>query len=89
MVDSSQKFNKAVEQSKQLTQRPSNQELLKLYALYKQATEGDVAGERPGGGFDFKGIAKYDAWAELQGISKEEAQNNYAELVDDLKAKYS
>ena len=83
-----QKFEQAVEQSKQLTQRPANAELLKLYALYKQATEGDVSGERPGG-FDFKGIAKYDAWAELQGMTKEEARQKYVDLVDDLKSRYS
>lgn len=86
-MDNEQKFASAVEQSKQLTQRPSDQELLQLYALYKQATEGDVAGERPAG-FDFKGIAKYDAWASLKGMSKEEAQNKYIDLVDDLKGRY-
>jgi diazepam-binding inhibitor (GABA receptor modulating acyl-CoA-binding protein) len=88
MVDIGQKFNDAVEQSKQLTQRPSDQELLQLYALYKQGTEGNVTGERPGG-FDFKGIAKYNAWADLHGMSKEDAQDKYVGLVDDLKARYS
>lgn len=87
-MNNKQIFDNAVEQSKKLTQRPSNQELLQLYALYKQATEGDVAGEKPGG-FDFKGIAKYDAWAGLQGMSTEEAQNKYIDLVDDLKGRYS
>lgn len=54
-----------------------------LYALYKQATEGDVSGERPGG-FDFKAIAKYDAWAEIKGKSKEDAMKEYVSLVDRL-----
>ncbi len=54
-----------------------------LYALYKQATEGDVSGERPGG-FDFKAIAKYDSWAEIKGKSKEDAMKEYVSLVDRL-----
>ena len=54
-----------------------------LYALYKQATEGDVSGERPGG-FDFKAIAKYDAWAEIKGKSKEDAMKEYVSLVNRL-----
>jgi diazepam-binding inhibitor (GABA receptor modulating acyl-CoA-binding protein) len=59
-------FEEAVIKSKSLKERPSNDELLKLYALYKQATDGDVKGERPGG-FDFKGAAKYDAWESQKG----------------------
>lgn len=54
-----------------------------LYALYKQATEGDVSGERPGG-FDFKAIAKYDSWAEIKGKSKEDAMKEYVSLVNRL-----
>lgn len=54
-----------------------------LYALYKQATEGDVSGERPGG-FDFKAIAKYDAWAGVKGKSKDDAMKEYVSLVDRL-----
>jgi diazepam-binding inhibitor (GABA receptor modulator, acyl-CoA-binding protein) len=65
---SQQEFEQAVTRSKELTKRPSNEELLELYALYKQATEGDASGERPGG-FDFKAIAKHDAWADLKGKS--------------------
>jgi diazepam-binding inhibitor (GABA receptor modulator, acyl-CoA-binding protein) len=83
-----QKFENAVVRSKELTKRPSNEELLSLYALYKQATEGDVAGERPGG-FDFKAIAKYDAWADLQGKSKEAAMNEYISLVEKLHQEYA
>lgn len=85
---SQEEFDKAVEEVNDLPQRPSNQELLNLYALYKQATEGDVTGDRPGG-FDFKGIAKYDAWGELKGTSKEDARNKYVVFVESLKSKYS
>jgi acyl-CoA-binding protein len=81
-------FEAAVTQSKQLTQRPGNDELLELYALYKQATEGDVSGDRPGG-FDFKAIAKYDAWAGKKGIAKEKAMGDYISLVGTLKSKYA
>ena len=85
---SNEAFESAVKRSKELTKRPSNEELLKLYALYKQATEGDNNEERPGG-FDFKGIAKYDAWAELKGKSADEAKEEYINLVKDLESKYA
>jgi acyl-CoA-binding protein len=81
-------FESAVAQSKQLTQRPGNDELLDLYALYKQATEGNISGDRPGG-FDFKGIAKYDAWMSKKGLSKEKAMEDYINLVGQLKSKYA
>jgi diazepam-binding inhibitor (GABA receptor modulating acyl-CoA-binding protein) len=81
-------FQNAVSSSQALTRRPSNEELLELYALYKQATEGDVSGDRPGG-FDFKAIAKYDAWAEKKGTGKEQAMQNYVALVSRLKEQYS
>ena len=79
-------FNAAVAKSKELTKRPSNEELLDLYALFKQATEGDVSGDRPGG-FDFKAIAKFNAWAEKKGISKEKAMQDYVSLFDRLSLK--
>ena len=82
-----QQFESAVARSKELTQRPSNQELLDLYALFKQASEGDASGDRPGG-FDFKAIAKYDAWAERKGKSKEDAMKEYVALMDKLYAAY-
>ncbi|MCU0357910.1 MAG: acyl-CoA-binding protein [Cyclobacteriaceae bacterium] len=82
-----QQFDAAVNRSKELTRRPTNEELLSLYALYKQATEGDVTGERPGG-FDFKAIAKYDAWMELRGKSREQAMEDYIELMNKLHAAY-
>jgi diazepam-binding inhibitor (GABA receptor modulator, acyl-CoA-binding protein) len=81
-------FNAAVAKSKDLTKRPSNEELLDLYALFKQATDGDVSGERPGG-FDFKAIAKYDAWAGKKGISKEQAMTDYVALMKKLQESYS
>lgn len=81
-------FEEAVQKSKSLPQRPSNEELLKLYALFKQATEGDNTEERPGG-FDFKAIAKHDAWKELDGKDKDAASTEYVELVDTLHNKYA
>lgn len=81
-------FNLAVSQSKELTKRPTNEELLDLYALFKQGSEGDVSGDRPGG-FDFKAIAKYDAWASRKGTSREEAMRQYVDLVKRLQAQYS
>ncbi len=79
-------FEAAVANSKNLSERPSNENLLKLYGLFKQATEGDVDGDRPGG-FDFKAIAKYDAWKEQEGKAKETAQQEYIDLVDSLGGK--
>ncbi len=81
-------FNAAVATSKELTKRPSNEELLDLYALFKQATDGDVSGDRPGG-FDFKAIAKFDAWAGKKGISKEQAMQDYITLMARLKQEYA
>jgi diazepam-binding inhibitor (GABA receptor modulator, acyl-CoA-binding protein) len=78
-------FNAAAAKSKTLTQRPSNEELLNLYSLYKQATEGDNDEVRPGG-FDFKAIAKHDAWAEQKGKSKDDAMREYVEFVGKLLA---
>lgn len=83
-MEITQRFDEAVKNSKNLTERPSNDVLLKIYSLFKQATEGDVTGDRPGG-FDFKAIAKYSAWEKLQGKSKEECMNEYISLVESLK----
>ncbi len=66
-----------------LSQRPSNEILLQLYALYKQGAEGDVQGNRPGM-LDLKGRAKFDAWKKLVGMSQHEAQRRYIELVESL-----
>lgn len=81
-------FDEAVAASKELTKRPSNEELLKLYALYKQATEGDNTENRPGG-FDFKAIAKHDAWADLKGVDKTDAEEQYIALVKELQTNYA
>jgi acyl-CoA-binding protein len=83
-----QPFDHAVAVSRSFTQRPTNEELLQLYALYKQATEGNVPGERPGG-FDFKAIAKFDAWVSLKGKTQEEATAEYIRLVDELQKQYA
>ena len=77
-------FEKAVADSKNLPERPDNATLLKIYALYKQATEGDVQGKRPGF-TDMVGRAKYDAWAEAKGKSNEEAMQEYVDLIESLK----
>ena len=76
-------FNQAVDGVHDLDTRPSNENLLKLYGLYKQATEGDVTTDRPGG-FDFKAIAKYDSWAGLKGKPREETMQEYINLVKSL-----
>lgn len=78
-----EEFESAVAKSQTLTERPSNDVLLKLYALYKQATEGDVNTERPGG-FDFKNIAKWDAWKKQEGKSQEAARAEYVQFVNEL-----
>jgi acyl-CoA-binding protein len=76
-------FEKAASAAKSLPERPDNDTLLQLYALYKQGSVGDVQGEKPGF-FDFVGVAKYDAWERLQGLDQEEAKSRYVELVRKL-----
>ena len=80
-------FNAAAARSKELTRRPANEELLDLYALFKQATSGDNSEERPGG-FDFKAIAKHDAWVSKKGKTKDEAMQEYVALVNNLHQQY-
>lgn len=80
-------LEEAVALTQKFTSRPSNEELLRLYGLYKQATEGDNEEERPGG-FDFKAAAKYNAWLLLKGKTKEEATQAYVDLVNQLSANY-
>lgn len=87
-MDTQQLFDAAVTKSKELTKRPSNEELLLLYALFKQASEGDVSGERPGG-FDFKAIAKFDAWADQKSKGQEQAKQEYISLVEKLHQQYA
>ncbi len=79
-----EQFEQAQIDSKALTERPDNMTLLSMYALFKQATTGDVEGKRPGF-TDMVGRAKYDAWAEHKGESSEEAMQKYVDLVNELK----
>ena len=79
------RFEKAAEDVKQLSERPDNDTLLKLYALYKQGAEGDVSGPKPGF-FDFVGTAKYEAWAKLKGTKPDDAMQKYVDLVAKLRA---
>ncbi len=77
-------FDAAVAASKQLPEKPDNMTLLKIYSLYKQATEGDVEGKRPGF-TDMVGRAKFDAWAAVKGKSKDDAMQDYVDLIESLK----
>ncbi len=77
-------FEKAVADSKKLPEKPDNMTLLKIYSLYKQATEGDVEGKRPGF-TDMVGRAKYDAWAALKGKGADDAMQDYVDLIESLK----
>ena len=78
-------FEQAIADSKSLSDKPSNETLLQLYSLYKQATQGDVNGEAPTNPFDFVNKAKYDAWAALKGKTTQEAMQEYIGLVEKLK----
>lgn len=84
MSDLQARFEAAVAGSKTLSERPDNDTLLDLYALYKQATMGDADGKRPGFA-DLIGRAKYDAWAAIKGTSREEAMQRYVTLIGSLK----
>ena len=84
MADLKSKFEKAVKDSKSLPEKPDNQTLLKIYALYKQATSGDVDGKRPGF-TDMVGRAKWDAWNELKGKTEKAAMQEYVDLIESLK----
>ena len=77
-------FEAAVAASKTLASRHDNQTLLQIYALFKQASQGDVSGKRPGF-TDLVGRAKYDAWAKLQGTASDDAKQAYIDLVKELK----
>lgn len=83
-MDLETSFQKAVADSKSLSEKPSNETLLALYSLYKQATQGNNEGEAPGG-FDFVARAKHDAWLGLKGKTKDEAMEEYVKLVEKLK----
>lgn len=81
-----EQFETAAANSKNLAQKPANDVLLKLYSLYKQGTEGDVSTEAPSNPFDFVAKAKYGAWEELKGITREDAMQQYIDLVTSLKS---
>ena len=79
-----EQFDQALADSKNLPERPDNMTLLKIYALYKQASAGDAEGKRPGF-TDMVGRAKFDAWEALKGTAKDEAMQQYVDLIDELK----
>ena len=79
-----EQFDQAAADSKNLSERPDNMTMLKIYSLYKQGSAGDVEGKRPGM-MDMINRAKFDAWAELKGKSKEDAQQEYIDLINELK----
>lgn len=83
MSDLSQQFEAAVANSKNLSERPDNPTLLKIYALYKQATAGDVSEARPGFS-DFVARAKWDAWNALKGQTADQAMQGYIDLIESL-----
>lgn len=85
MSDLQSRFENASKEVTQLSEAPDNLAKLKLYALFKQASVGDVSGARPGM-MDFVGRAKYDAWAEFKGQTTDQAKEAYIAFVEELKA---
>ena len=83
MTDLKSRFEKACAAAKSLPSRPDNDTMLQLYALYKQGSSGDVAGKKPGM-LDFVGVAKYEAWEGLKGLSQDDAMTLYIDLVSEL-----
>jgi acyl-CoA-binding protein len=83
MSDLSNRFQAAVSNSRNISQRPDNSTLLQIYALYKQATEGDVTGDKPGFS-DLVGRAKWDAWNGFKGTSDKDAMQQYIDLIESL-----
>ena len=84
MSDLKARFEKAVAESKQLPEKPDNQTLLAIYGLYKQASEGEPMGKRPGF-TDMVGRMKFDAWAAIKDKSSDEAMQEYIDLIESLK----
>ena len=84
MADLKAQFEQAVAESKSLPEKPDNMTLLKIYALYKQASSGDAEGKRPGFS-DMVGRAKWDAWTAVKGQSADAAMQEYVELIESLK----
>jgi acyl-CoA-binding protein len=85
MTDLEKRFEAAQAAAKQLSTRPDDDTLLELYSYFKQATEGDVTGSRPGA-FDFVGRAKFDAWEARKGLRKDAAMRAYIKLVEHLQS---
>ncbi len=83
MSEQATEFERAAGAVKALTERPDDQTMLQLYALYKQGSSGDVRGAKPGF-FDFVGAAKYEAWEKLAGTGQDQARQRYVELVRKL-----
>lgn len=83
MNASTDEFERAATAAKSLPERPDNETLLRLYALYKQGSSGDVSGEKPGF-FDFVGVAKHEAWEKLEGMPQDKAREEYVALVRSL-----
>lgn len=83
MTDTNSLFEAATVAAKSLPERPDNEVMLQLYALYKQGSVGDVTGDKPGL-FDFVGAAKYEAWERFKGVSRDDAQKQYIDLVKHL-----
>ena len=84
MADLKEQFQKAAQDVMSLADRPDNDTMLRLYGLYKQGSEGDVSGPKPGF-FDFVGTAKYEAWEKLAGTKPEDAMKKYMDLVKKLR----
>ncbi|MBW8368581.1 MAG: acyl-CoA-binding protein [Arenimonas sp.] len=84
MADLKAQFQKAAQDVMSLVDRPDNDTMLRLYGLYKQGSEGDVSGPKPGF-FDFVGTAKYEAWEKLAGTQPEDAMKKYVDLVKKLR----
>ena len=83
MSDLTTRFEAAVANSKNLSERPDNATLLKLYALYKQGSTGDNAEKKPGFS-DIVARAKWDAWSKLKGTSQDAAMQQYIDLINEL-----
>ena len=84
-MDLKEQFEKAIAESKTLSEKPSNDTLLQLYSLYKQSSEGDINIDPPANPFDFVAKAKYEAWSNLKGKSTTDAMTEYIELISRLK----
>jgi len=83
MSDNNSLFEQAATAAKSLPERPDNDTMLQLYALYKQGSTGDVTGDKPGF-FDFVAAAKYEAWEKIKGLSEDDAKQQYIDLVQKL-----